>query len=69
MYYYLIVLDSKGNHFFATRHYFELHFVQHLAKRLHALLPDCTIKLCKGEDKVTMNTLYTANNDGNNDSK
>lgn len=63
MYYYLIVLDSNGQHFFATRHYFELHFVQHLAEQLHTLLPDMTIELVKGCDTSTIDTLYTPDND------
>lgn len=61
MYWYLIVLRN-GKHFFATRHYFEKSFIMSLAKQLHKLLPDATIKLYYGVETSTETILYKGDN-------
>lgn len=57
MYWYLIVVRN-GQHFFATRHYFERPFVIKLAEQLHELMPDAIIKLEHGCETITETALY-----------
>lgn len=61
MYWYLIVVRN-GQHFFATRHYFERSFVINLAAQLHELMPDAVIKLEYGRETITETTLYKRDN-------
>lgn len=57
MAWYLIVIRN-GQHFFATRRYFERHFVEQLAKQLHETWPDAKINMCYVSETTSIDTLY-----------
>mgnify|MGYP001054130914 FL=1 len=59
MAWYLIVIRN-GQHFFATRRYFEKHFVEQLAKQLHETWPDAKINMCYVSETTSIDTLYDA---------
>lgn len=59
MAWYLIVI-RYDQHFFATRHYFEKHFVERLAEQLHETWPDAKIEMCYVNETTSITTLYDA---------